>query len=30
VTFPPMADPPPGSIVRITVDKLSGVGPWNP
>ena len=28
VTFPPMADPPPGSIVRITVDKLSGVGPW--
>jgi PPOX class probable F420-dependent enzyme len=28
VTFPPMADPPPGSIVRITVEKLSGVGPW--
>ena len=26
--FPPMADPPPGSIVRITVDRLSGVGPW--
>lgn len=28
VRFPPMADPPAGSIVRITVDKLSGVGPW--
>jgi PPOX class probable F420-dependent enzyme len=28
VRFPPMDDPPPGSIVRITVDKISGVGPW--
>lgn len=28
VRFPPMSDPPPGSIVRITVDKISGVGPW--
>jgi PPOX class probable F420-dependent enzyme len=28
VKFPPMADPPPGSIVRISVDKISGVGPW--
>lgn len=28
VKFPPMDDPPAGSIVRITVDKLSGVGPW--
>lgn len=28
VRFPPMDDPPPGSIVRITVDHLSGVGPW--
>ncbi len=26
--FPPMDDPPPGSIVRITVDRISGVGPW--
>lgn len=26
--FPPMDGPPPGSIVRITVDRLSGVGPW--
>lgn len=29
VVFPPMADPPPGSVVRITVDRLTGVGPWN-
>ena len=29
VKFPPMDDPPPGSVVRITVDRLSGVGPWN-
>ena len=28
VKFPPMADPPPGSVVRITVDKITGVGPW--
>lgn len=28
VRFPPMDDPPPGSIVRITVDRISGVGPW--
>lgn len=28
VRFPPMDDPPPGSIVRITVDHLGGVGPW--
>lgn len=26
--FPPMDDPPPGSVVRITVDKVTGVGPW--
>jgi PPOX class probable F420-dependent enzyme len=28
VRFPPMDDPPAGSVVRITVDKISGVGPW--
>jgi hypothetical protein len=28
VKFPPMHDPPPGSVVRITVDKITGVGPW--
>ena len=27
--FPPMDDPPAGSVVRITVDRISGVGPWN-
>jgi PPOX class probable F420-dependent enzyme len=26
--FPNMADPPPGFIVRITVDRIRGVGPW--
>jgi PPOX class probable F420-dependent enzyme len=28
VRFPPMADPPPGYITHITVDRVSGVGPW--
>jgi PPOX class probable F420-dependent enzyme len=28
VRFPPMDDPPAGSVVRITVDKVAGVGPW--
>jgi PPOX class probable F420-dependent enzyme len=28
VRFPPMDDPPPGSIVRIKVDHIGGVGPW--
>ena len=28
VRFPPMDDPPPGSIVRVIVDRLSGAGPW--
>lgn len=28
VKFPPMDAPPPGTVVRITVDKVSGVGPW--
>jgi PPOX class probable F420-dependent enzyme len=27
-TFPPMDDPPPGRVVRITVDRVGGVGPW--
>ena len=26
--FPPMDDPPPGSVVRITIDEITGVGPW--
>jgi PPOX class probable F420-dependent enzyme len=28
VKFPPMDDPPPGRVVRIAVDRVSGVGPW--
>ncbi len=28
VKFPPMDDPPAGSVVRISVDKITGVGPW--
>ncbi|MFP5256859.1 MAG: PPOX class F420-dependent oxidoreductase [Acidimicrobiia bacterium] len=28
VRFPPMDDPPAGSTVHITVEKVSGVGPW--
>ena len=26
--FPPMPDPPPGFISRITVERVSGSGPW--
>jgi PPOX class probable F420-dependent enzyme len=26
--FPNMVDPPPGFIVRISVDRIRGVGPW--
>jgi PPOX class probable F420-dependent enzyme len=28
VKFPPMEDPPPGVRLRITVNRLSGMGPW--
>ena len=28
VRFPPMDDPPPGVITRITVEKVRGVGDW--
>jgi PPOX class probable F420-dependent enzyme len=30
VDFPPMPDPPPGFVTRITVERLGGVGPWAP
>jgi PPOX class probable F420-dependent enzyme len=30
VRFPPMPDPPPGFVTRITPERLGGVGPWNP
>ncbi len=29
VTFPPMADPPAGCVLRITVERIGGVGPWS-
>jgi PPOX class probable F420-dependent enzyme len=28
VRFPPMDDPPPGWIIRISVDRVGGAGPW--
>ncbi len=28
VPFPPMPDPPPGHVLRITVDRVGGAGPW--
>lgn len=30
VDFPPMPNPPPGFVTRITVERLGGVGPWSP
>jgi PPOX class probable F420-dependent enzyme len=26
--FPPMPNPPPGRIMRIAVDRVTGAGPW--
>lgn len=26
--FPPMPDPPPGYVTRVTVNRVGGVGPW--
>jgi hypothetical protein len=28
VTFPPMDDPPPGVRLRISIERIRGVGPW--
>jgi PPOX class probable F420-dependent enzyme len=28
--FPPMEDPPPGYVLRITPERFAGVGPWAP
>ena len=28
VKFPPMDDPPPGYVIRITPERVTGVGPW--
>jgi PPOX class probable F420-dependent enzyme len=30
VVFPPMPDPPPGYVTRISPERFAGVGPWNP
>lgn len=30
VVFPPMPNPPPGFVIRITVDRVSGLGPGGP
>ena len=28
VRFPPMPDPPPGFVTKVTVERVAGVGPW--
>ena len=28
VRFPPMDDPPPGFVLRVTPERVGGVGPW--
>jgi PPOX class probable F420-dependent enzyme len=28
VKFPPMPDPPPGYVIRVTPERILGVGPW--
>jgi PPOX class probable F420-dependent enzyme len=28
VTFPPMPDPPPGYVIRLTPERILGGGPW--
>lgn len=28
VQFPPIPDPPPGFVMRITPERLGGIGPW--
>jgi PPOX class probable F420-dependent enzyme len=30
VLFPPVSEPPPGFVTRITVERVGGVGPWAP
>jgi len=29
VKFPPMPNPPPGFVTRVTPESLGGIGPWN-
>jgi hypothetical protein len=26
--FPPMPNPPPGFVTRITPERIGGIGPW--
>jgi hypothetical protein len=28
VKFPPMSNPPAGYVMRTTVERIGGVGPW--
>ena len=28
VKFPPMPDPPPGYVTRVSIERLGGIGPW--
>ena len=28
--FPPMPNPPPGFVIRVTVERISGIGPGSP
>ncbi len=30
VKFPPMDDPAPGTVMRVQVERIGGVGPWAP
>ena len=30
VKFPPFDDPPPGFVIHIAVERVGGLGPWNP
>jgi PPOX class probable F420-dependent enzyme len=29
VVFPPMPNPPPGYVIRMTVEQISGIGDWD-
>jgi PPOX class probable F420-dependent enzyme len=29
VKFPPMPDPPPGYVIRVTPERIAGNGPWS-
>jgi hypothetical protein len=29
VKFPAFENPPPGSVVHVTVERIGGVGPWS-